>query len=83
MVTDKDMLHALFQLRLNPIYTAKNALFAQNKRKTLVESAVAPIATILQEEQEPQRSCERLAAEANEKGGRDNITVIVACFAEH
>jgi PPM family protein phosphatase len=43
----------------------------------------ARIATILQEEQEPQRSCERLAAEANEKGGRDNITVIVACFAEH
>jgi len=41
------------------------------------------IAAILQEEQEPRRACERLAAEANEKGGRDNITVIVACFAEH
>src|ERR1035438_7702105 len=42
----------------------------------------ARIAAILQEEQEPRRACERLAAEANEKGGKDNITVIVACFAE-
>jgi protein phosphatase len=32
---------------------------------------------ILQDEQEPQRICERLVAEANEKGGKDNITVIV------
>jgi serine/threonine protein phosphatase PrpC len=42
----------------------------------------ARIAAILQEEQEPRRACERLATEANEKGGNDNITVIVACFAE-
>ena len=41
----------------------------------------ARIAVILQEE-EPRRACERLAAEANERGGRDNITVIVARFEE-
>jgi PPM family protein phosphatase len=39
----------------------------------------AHIAAILQEE-EPRRACERLVAEANERGGKDNITVIVACF---
>jgi len=38
------------------------------------------IAAILQDEQEPQRACERLVAEANEKGGKDNITVIVGRF---
>lgn len=42
----------------------------------------ASLAAILQEEQEPQRACERLVAEANERGGQDNITVIVACFEE-
>src|SRR5271166_1164688 len=41
----------------------------------------ALIAAILQEE-EPRRACERLVAEANERGGKDNITVIVACFQE-
>ncbi len=35
----------------------------------------ARIAAILHDEQEPQRACERLIAEANEKGGKDNITV--------
>jgi len=36
------------------------------------------IAAILQVVQEPQRACECLVAEANERGGRKNITVIVA-----
>jgi serine/threonine protein phosphatase PrpC len=38
------------------------------------------IAAILQAEHEPKVACERLVAEANEHGGRDNITVIVARF---
>ena len=42
----------------------------------------ARIAAILQEEHDPRRACERLVAEANEQGGNDNITVIVACFDE-
>jgi protein phosphatase len=36
------------------------------------------IAGILRDEADPQRACERLVAAANEQGGRDNITVIVA-----
>jgi len=40
----------------------------------------ARIAAVLQDEQEPQRACERLVAEANEKGGNDNITVIAGRF---
>jgi PPM family protein phosphatase len=40
------------------------------------------IAAILAEEQEPQRACERLVAAANEGGGKDNITVVVARFDE-
>lgn len=36
------------------------------------------IAAILQKESEPRRACERLVAEANERGGHRNITVIVA-----
>jgi protein phosphatase len=43
----------------------------------------ARITAILHEELEPQGACERLVAEGNEKGGRDNITAIVARFAEH
>ena len=35
------------------------------------------IATVLREDQEPQIICERLVAEANEQGGKDNITVVV------
>jgi PPM family protein phosphatase len=42
----------------------------------------ARIAAILAEEPEPQRACERLVAEANAQGGKDNITVIVGRFAE-
>jgi protein phosphatase len=36
------------------------------------------IAAILREEPDPRRACERLVAEANRHGGKDNITVIVA-----
>jgi protein phosphatase len=36
------------------------------------------IAFILREEPDPQRACERLVAEANRQGGKDNITVVVA-----
>ena len=43
----------------------------------------ARIAAILQEEPEPRRACERLVAEANEQGGKDNITALVACFQEN
>jgi protein phosphatase len=38
------------------------------------------IAAVLQDEREPRRACERLIALANEAGGRDNITVIVAQY---
>jgi protein phosphatase len=36
------------------------------------------IAVLLREERDPRRACERLVAEANRHGGKDNITVIVA-----
>ena len=36
------------------------------------------IAAILGEEPDPRRACERLVAEANGHGGKDNVTVIVA-----
>jgi serine/threonine protein phosphatase PrpC len=36
------------------------------------------IATTLREEPDPRRACERLVADANRHGGKDNITVIVA-----
>jgi PPM family protein phosphatase len=36
------------------------------------------IVNVLREERNPQRACERLVAEANQRGGKDNITVIVA-----
>jgi serine/threonine protein phosphatase PrpC len=42
----------------------------------------ARIVAILEEEQKPQRACERLVAEANERGGKDNITAVVARFEE-
>ena len=38
------------------------------------------IAAVLQAHQDPRESCERLVAEANERGGKDNITVIAARF---
>jgi protein phosphatase len=40
------------------------------------------IAAILREENLPQRACERLVAEANKLGGKDNITVIVALIIQ-
>jgi len=40
------------------------------------------IAAILEAEVVPQRACESLVAEANQKGGKDNITVIVAQVKE-
>jgi serine/threonine protein phosphatase PrpC len=40
--------------------------------------AVDRIGALLREEQDPRRACERLVAEANRQGGKDNITVIVA-----
>jgi PPM family protein phosphatase len=42
----------------------------------------ARMAAILQEERDPRRACERLVAEANDLGGKDNITVLVARFEE-
>ena len=38
------------------------------------------IAAILEAEHDPKSACERLVAEANEHGGKDNITVVVARF---
>jgi serine/threonine protein phosphatase PrpC len=38
------------------------------------------IAGILEAEANPETACECLVAEANERGGQDNITAIVACF---
>jgi serine/threonine protein phosphatase PrpC len=38
------------------------------------------IAAILKEVNDPQRVCERLVSEANKRGGKDNITAIVARF---
>jgi protein phosphatase len=40
------------------------------------------IAVILREEDDPRRACERLVADANQQGGKDNITVIVAHVGE-
>jgi protein phosphatase len=40
------------------------------------------IAIILQEENDPRIACERLVGEANKTGGKDNITVVVACFGD-
>ncbi len=38
------------------------------------------IAAILGTEDKPEAACERLVRAANEQGGRDNITAIVARF---
>ncbi len=38
------------------------------------------IAGVLQTDHEPRTACERLVAETNEHGGKDNVTVIVARF---
>jgi serine/threonine protein phosphatase PrpC len=38
------------------------------------------IEAILKSEEKPQRASERLVLEANDRGGRDNVTVIVARF---
>ncbi|MGA8833262.1 MAG: SpoIIE family protein phosphatase, partial [Desulfomonilaceae bacterium] len=37
------------------------------------------ILTIIESAGNPQQACANLAAEANQKGGRDNITVILVC----
>ena len=41
----------------------------------------ARLAEILGAEPDPQGACARLVAEANDRGGKDNITVVVARFA--
>jgi protein phosphatase len=38
------------------------------------------LAAVLAAEKEPESACRRLVAEANDRGGRDNITVVVARF---
>jgi PPM family protein phosphatase len=38
------------------------------------------IAAVLKAEREPQTACERLVAKANGRGGRDNVTAVVARF---
>jgi PPM family protein phosphatase len=38
------------------------------------------ISTILRTEHDPELACKRLVAEANQAGGRDNVTAIVAHF---
>jgi protein phosphatase len=40
------------------------------------------IVATLKDEADLQKACERLVAEANEKGGKDNITVVLARFQE-
>jgi serine/threonine protein phosphatase PrpC len=40
------------------------------------------ISEILDAETDPEKACRQLVARANEEGGRDNITVIVAHFSE-
>ncbi len=35
---------------------------------------------ILQGEEDPEAACERLIVRANEAGGKDNVTVVVARF---
>ena len=38
------------------------------------------VLSLLQAEAEPARACQRLVARANEEGGKDNVTVVVARF---
>jgi protein phosphatase len=40
------------------------------------------IREVLREETDLEEACARLAAEANEAGGKDNITVVLARFRE-
>jgi len=40
------------------------------------------IAAILGDENDPRRMCERLVAEANENGGKDNITAVIGIFKD-
>jgi serine/threonine protein phosphatase PrpC len=70
---------------VNPAYSGVsfNQSFAPNELCSDGLTEIVPdarIAAILQEEKEPRRAGERLVAEANERGGKGNITVVVACF---
>ena len=38
------------------------------------------VAAILDAETDPEQACKRLVAEANQRGGKDNVTVVVARF---
>jgi PPM family protein phosphatase len=42
----------------------------------------AEIARVLRQEIDSETACRQLIARANEEGGRDNVTVVVACFEE-
>ncbi|MBY0522877.1 MAG: hypothetical protein K2R98_05745, partial [Gemmataceae bacterium] len=53
VITDKDMLHAHFQLRRTALIHRKTPLFAQNHWKTPVESAVAPLVHLRRENGPP------------------------------
>jgi PPM family protein phosphatase len=40
------------------------------------------VTQVLGDKTNPEAACRRLVARANEEGGRDNVTVVVACFEE-
>lgn len=67
----------LHRLDLHPNDTI--LLCSDGLTETLTEDAILEI---LKGEPEPRLACEQLVAEANRRGGQDNITAIVARFAE-